>query len=77
MSPDDVRDELVAILKEEVSWEGPAPVGGLDRHFDSLQRMALVVAVEDRFRICLDEGDEASIETVEDLVQCIAAKASA
>lgn len=77
MRLDDVREALVAILREEVAWEGPVPDGGLDRHFDSLQRMTLVVAVEDRFRICLDEHDEASIETVDDLVRCIAAKASA
>jgi len=41
---------------------------------DSLRRLTLVVEVENRFRIRLDDESEAGIETVADLVRVIRAK---
>jgi acyl carrier protein len=41
---------------------------------DSLRLLTLVVEVEDRFRICLDEEDEAQIQTVGDLLDAIRRK---
>ena len=38
---------------------------------DSLKLLTLAVEVENRFRICLDEADEAAIVTVADLVAAI------
>jgi acyl carrier protein len=38
---------------------------------DSIRRLTLVIELENHFRVCLDEGDEADIETVADLVAMI------
>jgi acyl carrier protein len=38
---------------------------------DSLQLIALVVEVENRFRVCLEPEDEARIATIGDLVEVI------
>ena len=45
-----------------------------DLELDSLRLLTLAVEVENHFRICLDEADEATIETVEDLVRIIEEK---
>ena len=38
---------------------------------DSLRLLTLVLEVENRFRICLDDGDELAVETAGDLVALI------
>ena len=38
---------------------------------DSLRRLTLVIELENHFRVCLEEGDEANVETVADLVAVI------
>jgi acyl carrier protein len=68
---------LEEIARAKLGWEGRlAPGMSLGEAFalDSLRRLTLVVEVEDRFRICLEEGDEASIETVGDLLRTIRRK---
>jgi len=72
-----LREQVVAVLRDEVKWEGPLPEGGLDRHLDSMQRLALVVALEDRFEICFTPEDEQGIHDLDDVVRCIAGKLEA
>ncbi len=72
-----VRDAITTILRQEARWEGPLPEGGLDQHFDSLQRLSLVVAIEDHFRICLDPEDEQRIHSVDDLIASVVDKVEA
>jgi acyl carrier protein len=38
---------------------------------DSIRLLTLVVEVENRFRICLDEHDDAGLDTVGDLLEAI------
>lgn len=38
---------------------------------DSVRLLTLVVEIENQFRVCLEEGDEAGLETVGDLVSVI------
>jgi len=45
-----------------------------DLELDSIRLLTLATEIEDRFRICLDEDDEASIETVADLVALVERK---
>ncbi len=61
------RDEL-ALSRE------PAPPDDLitDLHLDSVGLLTLVVALEDRFRVRLDEEDAARVRTVADLVALVA-----
>jgi len=42
-----------------------------DLELDSLLLLTLAVEVENRFRICLDQEDEAAIRTVGDLVETV------
>jgi acyl carrier protein len=74
---DDDLGVLAEIARTKLGWHGQ-----LARNMplvealalDSLKRLTLVIEVEDRFRICLDEGDEAAIETVGDLLDTIRRK---
>lgn len=48
-----------------------------DLGLDSIRLLTLAVAVEDHFGICLDEDDEAALETVGDLIAVVERKRSA
>lgn len=77
MTPETIRAVLTEIAHDELSWQGQLPEAELASAFDSMQRLTLVVAVEDRFRICLEEEDEERIQTVDDLVGVIRKKLDA
>lgn len=70
----EIQRRLIGILADELDWQGHAPAGRLADHFDSLQLMSLVVAVEDRFEVILEPEDEEAIETTEDLIDVIEKK---
>lgn len=65
------------IAKRELRWNGSVErdtrlVEGLG--LDSVRRLVLVVELEDRFRVRLDEEDEAALLTAGDLVDLIQRK---
>jgi len=71
-------DEILAGIREVVrrhldpdAHVGPDTLLVEDLALDSLRLLTLVVEVEDRFRICLAEGDEAGVRTVADLVRLL------
>lgn len=72
------RDEVLRGI-EEVAREHLDRPGALtiemdlidDLELDSLQLLTLAVEVENRFRVCLDQEDEAAIRTVGDLVETV------
>ena len=45
-----------------------------DLQLDSLKLLELVVAIEDRFEVCLEPGDEAALVTVGDVVRYLASR---
>jgi len=68
---------IADIAREKLGRHGPlaidAPlVEGLA--LDSIRQLTLMVELEDRLRVCLDETDEASIRTLGDLVALIRRK---
>lgn len=69
-----IREGLRSIAAEELDWDEELPRGPLSSHFDSMQLMTLVVAVEDRFEVILEPEDEEAIETIDDLVETIERK---
>jgi acyl carrier protein len=77
MSPDVIRQVLSEIVHEQLEWKGQLPENELASAFDSMQRLTLVVAIEDRFRICLDDDDEKEIRTIDDLIAMIRKKLDA
>jgi acyl carrier protein len=42
-----------------------------DLELDSIQQLTFVVELENHFKICFDEGDEAGIETIGDVVDAV------
>jgi len=74
MDSESVRNTVATLLRKEGQWRGPLAAGDLDQHLDSLQRLSLVVAIEDHFRICFEPADEERIRNVDDLVRSIVAK---
>jgi acyl carrier protein len=72
-----VAREILRIAREEVRLEGDPPAldEPLAQSLDSLALLALVVAVEDRFRVILDDDDAASARSLADLARIVVARA--
>ena len=71
ISLDSIKERLDQIVSEELDWSDGIPSGTLSNELDSVQRLSLVVAIEDTFKICFDPEDEETIATIEDLCLCI------
>lgn len=69
---------IAEVARLHLGWEGPdlSPEMRLveDLQLDSVRLLTLAAEVENRFRIFLDEADEAGIETVGDLVRIVRRK---
>jgi acyl carrier protein len=74
MRHDEIVRRLEQIVRRELDWEGELPSGELALHFDSLQLMTLLVAVEDHFHIVVEPDDEQELETAADMVNLIGEK---
>ena len=71
---------IADIAAKHLDWHGGASRDMPLREtfdLDSLRQLTLVVEIEDRFRIHLDDRDEESIVTVGDLVDAIRRKRAA
>jgi acyl carrier protein len=81
----DVSDEVILagiaeVARAHLGWDGGVtPDLRLveDLRLDSIRLLTLAAEVENRFRVLLDEGDEAGIETVGDLVAVVRGKLDA
>lgn len=80
MRDNEILAALAEIARTHLQWEGTLSEGMPlveTLSLDSLRLLTLVVEVEDRFRITLDEADESGIGTVGDLVATIRRKRDA
>lgn len=80
MNEEAILEAIRELARDKLAYHGTlVPEMRLveDLELDSIRLLTLAMAVEDRFRICLDEDDEAALETVGDLVAVIAAKSAA
>ena len=77
MTSNDILSGIAAVAREHLDWQEPL---SLDMHLvedlrlDSIRLLTLAVEVENHFRICLDETDDAGIATVGDLVAAVGRK---
>jgi len=71
---DEILAAIAEIARSELRLEGPLPEGDLSEHLDSVQRLTLVVALEDRFEVSFLEEDDAAVRTVDDVVRVILAR---
>ena len=76
MNIENIHTILKEIAKEELSWEQELPTTSLSQSLDSMQKMSLVVAIEDRFEICFEPEEEEAIDSIEQLIQFIQEKTS-
>jgi acyl carrier protein len=71
-----VAAEIVRLAGHDLRVDGelPGPDEPLAGRLDSLRLLALVVAVEDRFRVILTDDDAAQARTLIDLARLVAAR---
>jgi acyl carrier protein len=77
MSDEAILDGVAEVARVHLGWEEElTPEMRLveDLRLDSIRLLTLAAEVENRFRVRLDELDEASIETVGDLVAVVRRK---
>jgi acyl carrier protein len=70
MTENDIRQAIAEVVKSELKIEPPVPTDQLAEHLDSLQRLTLIVALEDRLRVKLD-FDATEVRTLDDLVRMV------
>ena len=58
MNDAEILDSLRHLVRDKLKTETKLD-GELAGHLDNIQRLTLVVAIEDHFEICFDESDEA------------------
>lgn len=69
-----IQDELIQIARKDLGLQPPIPEGELSLFLDSMQRLTLVVAIEDHYSICFEPEDEEVILTFTDVAKLIQKK---
>ena len=80
MTSDKILATIAELAREQLDFTGHLRLDMRlveDLELDSIRLLTLATAVEDHFRICLDEDDESSIATVADLVGVVESKLAA
>ena len=74
-----IAGEILRIARDELGIVGepPPPDAALASALDSLQLLSLIVAVEDRFRIVIEDDDAAETRSLADLARLVAARTDA
>jgi acyl carrier protein len=72
MEPATIRARILELARSELGLQGELPDGDLAEHLDSVQRLTLVVAIEDTFEVVLEPEDEEAVVTLDDVVAVVA-----
>tara|TARA_B110000037_G_C16923444_1_gene425420 strand:- start:256 stop:495 length:240 start_codon:yes stop_codon:yes gene_type:complete len=73
----DIRNILTKMVHTELDWEEELPTGSLAEQLDSIQRLSLMVAIEDHFEVIFSPEDDEKVDTIDDLIQLIKEKTNA
>ncbi len=65
-----VRAELHVIATEQLGWKG-LPDGELSSTLDSAERLTLVVAIEDRFKVVFEPEDDEAADSIDAVVRIV------
>ena len=65
---DEIKDKVKDLVRNELGWEGDIPEGDLSDLLDSVNRLRLVVAVEDYWQICFQPEDDTEVKSIDDIV---------
>jgi acyl carrier protein len=74
---DEVLREISRILRDELGVaKAPEPTDDLlaDLQLDSVSILTLVVGLEDRFRVALEEEDASKVRTVQELAALVVSR---
>ena len=71
-----IKATLQKLVQQELGWTQEIPSENLSAHLDSIQRLNLLVCIEDHFQIAFDEDEDHSINTLEQLLDMIHQKCS-
>lgn len=72
MSPDQILEQVTLLAHRELNISTlPAADEPLDEHLDSMQRLGLVVAIEDHFQVAFEPEDDEEAKTLEDVVRIL------
>lgn len=73
-SPDALRARILELARTQLHLAEELPPGELAASLDSVQRLTLVVAIEDEWEICFEPEDEAGVTTLDEVVGLLRAK---
>ncbi len=68
---ENIKATLQKLVQQELGWTQEIPSENLSAHLDSIQRLNLLVCIEDHFQIAFDEDEDHSINTLEQLLDMI------
>ena len=71
-----IKAILQELVQKELGWTQDIPSENLSAHLDSIQRLNLLVCIEDHFEIAFEEEEDHSINTLEQLLDMIHTKIS-
>ncbi len=69
-----LRSTILDVVNQELKRTGPPPEGDLSEVLNSVQRLTLLVALEDHFEICFAPEAEATLRTFDDVVTYISSQ---
>ena len=72
-TPSDTLKILKSLAKEEAGITD-LPSGNIQESLDSVERMSLMVAIEDHFLIMFEPEEESEIQSIDDLIAMIRRK---
>ena len=73
MTHEEIRAQIVAIARTELRRRDDlASDAQLAEHLDSIQRLSLVVAIEDHFEVAVEPEDDQLALTLNDVVDIVA-----
>ena len=70
-SKESIRKTIQSLVHEELGWTQEIPKENLSGYLDSIQRLNLLVCIEDHYRIAFEEEEDHSIDTLEQLIGLI------
>lgn len=66
-----LRQDILDLARRELNLDDDLPDGDLGEALDSIQRLTLVVAIEDHYKICFDPEDDQGITSVDDVARLV------
>ena len=69
-----IRETLNDLVLRELHLGRALTDGDLTSQLDSMQRLTLVVAIEDHYQICFEPEEDETVDTIDEVIALIAMK---